>query len=111
MVSALSGFTSADTGAIRISDTRFEATGQNYAALIRDDIAHVQQTPRLFDHLTVAENLFIENPLIRKKFGVISHKSMLARATALLNEWNIDIRANAHCRGTGRRHTPIAGDH
>ncbi len=96
LVSALSGFTSADTGAIRISDTRFEATGQNYAALIRDDIAHVQQTPRLFDHLTVAENLFIENPLIRKKFGVISHKSMLARATALLNEWNIDIRANAH---------------
>ena len=96
LVSALSGFTPADTGTIRISDTGFEATGQNYAALIRDDIAHVQQTPRLFNHLTVAENLFIENPLVRKKFGIVSGKSMLARTTDLLNEWNIDIRAKAH---------------
>ncbi|MGO4855589.1 sugar ABC transporter ATP-binding protein [Phaeovulum sp. W22_SRMD_FR3] len=96
LVSALSGFTPADTGAIRISETSFEATGQNYAALIRNDIAHVQQTPRLFDHLTVAENLFLESSLVRKKFGFISHKAMLDCATAMLNTWNIDIRANAN---------------
>lgn len=95
LVSALSGFTPADSGTIRISETGFEATGQSYAAFIRDDIAHVQQTPRLFDHLTVAENLFIENPIVRKSFGRVSHKSMQERATALLDEWNINIRANA----------------
>jgi ABC-type sugar transport system ATPase subunit len=95
LVSALSGFTPADTGQIRIGETAFEATGQNYAALIRNDIAHVQQTPRLFDQLSVAENLFIENPIVRSNWGTISHKSMQERTTALLNEWNIDIRANA----------------
>lgn len=95
LVSALSGFTPADTGTIRIAETRFEATGQNYAALIRNDIAHVQQTPRLFNQLTVAENLFIENPIVHRSFGRVSHKAMRDRATELLNEWNIDIRANA----------------
>ena len=95
LVSALSGFTPADSGAIRIADTSFEANGQNYAAIIHDDIAHVQQTPRLFDLLTVAENLFIENPIVRNKYGVVSHARMLARATELLNEWNIDIRPNS----------------
>lgn len=95
LVSALSGFTPADSGKIRISETQFEANGQNYAASIHDDIAHVQQTPRLFDHLTVAENLLIENPIIRNKLGIISHNLMLDRATALLDKWGIDIRAKA----------------
>jgi ABC-type sugar transport system ATPase subunit len=92
---ALSGFTPADSGDIRIGSTSFTATGQNYAALIRDEIAHVQQTPRLFDQLSVAENLFIENPIVRKSWGRISHGVMQSRATALLTEWNMDIRAGA----------------
>lgn len=95
LVSALSGFTPADEGAIRIADTQLNATGQSYAADIRDDIAHVQQTPRLFDQLTVAENLFIENPAVRSRFGAISHRSMIEKASALLDEWKIDIRATA----------------
>jgi ABC-type sugar transport system ATPase subunit len=92
LVSALSGFTPADGGAIRIADTQLMATGQSYAADIRDDIAHVQQTPRLFDQLTVAENLFIENPTVRSSWGAISHRRMIERASALLEEWKIDIR-------------------
>lgn len=95
LVSALSGFTPADTGSIRIGKSALEANGQNYAAQIRGDIAHVQQTPRLFDQLTVAENLFIENPIVRGKYGMVSHKLMLEKATALLDAWNIDIRAAA----------------
>lgn len=95
LVSALSGFTPADQGAIRIADTQLNATGQSYAADIRDDIAHVQQTPRLFDQLTVAENLFIENPAVRSRFGAISHRRMIAKASALLEEWKIDIRPTA----------------
>lgn len=95
LVSALSGFTPADTGSIRIGKSALEANGQNYAVQIRDDIAHVQQTPRLFDQLTVAENLFIENPIVRGKYGMVSHKLMLEKATALLEAWNIDIRAAA----------------
>ena len=95
LVSALSGFTPADSGTIRIADTTIEANGQNYAAAIRDVMAHVQQTPRLFDLLTVAENLFVENPVVRRRFGFVSHGRMLARAAELLDEWNMDIRANS----------------
>lgn len=95
LVSALSGFTPADGGAIRIADTQLTANGQSYAADIRGDIAHVQQTPRLFDQLTVAENLFIENPTVRCRWGAISHRRMIERASALLEEWKIDIRPTA----------------
>jgi ABC-type sugar transport system ATPase subunit len=95
LVSALSGFTPADTGTIRISDTTIEANGKNYAAAIRDVMGHVQQTPRLFDLLTVAENLFVENPIVRKKFGFVSRKLMFARASDVLNEWHMDIKPTA----------------
>ena len=95
LVSALSGFTPADTGTIRIADTTIEANGQNYAAAIRGVMAHVQQTPRLFDLLTVAENLFVENASVRNKFGFVSHKAMLTRAAQLLTEWNLDINPSA----------------
>jgi ABC-type sugar transport system ATPase subunit len=95
LVSALSGFTPADEGAIRIADTQVVANGQSYAADIRDDIAHVQQTPRLFDQLTVAENLFIENPVVRTRWGRVSHERMIEKATALLQEWKIAIRPTA----------------
>jgi ABC-type sugar transport system ATPase subunit len=55
----------------------------------------VQQTPRLFDLLTVAENLFVENPIVRNKFGFVSHKAMFARAAQLLDEWHMDIRPDS----------------
>jgi ABC-type sugar transport system ATPase subunit len=92
LVSALSGFTPADSGTIRIADTIIDANGQNYAAVIRDVMAHVQQTPRLFDMLTVAENLFLESPIVRRRFGFVSHARMVARAAELLDEWKMNIR-------------------
>lgn len=95
LVSTMSGLVASDTGTIRIAKTQVSATGQPYAAKIRDDIAHVQQTPQLFNLLTVAENLFLENPLVQKRFGVVSHKRMMAEAAALLKKWNIDIRAES----------------
>ena len=95
LVSALSGFTPADSGQIRIGNAEVKADGQSYAAIIRNEIAHVQQTPRLFNLLTVAENLFIENPAIRNRFVMLSHRQMQARAAAMLGEWNIDIEPGA----------------
>ncbi|HVI80700.1 MAG TPA: ATP-binding cassette domain-containing protein, partial [Candidatus Acidoferrum sp.] len=95
LVSTMSGFTPADTGTIRIADTEVEANGHNYAASIRNDIAHVQQTPQLFNLLTVAENLLIENPSVQRKFGVVSRGRMLAQATELLGKWNMDIQPNS----------------
>jgi ABC-type sugar transport system ATPase subunit len=95
LVSTLSGFTPADTGSIRIADTSVEASGQNYAASIRKAIAHVQQTPQLFNLLTVAENLFIENPAVRRKFGMVSHSKMVELADDLLSSWNVDIRPDS----------------
>lgn len=95
LVSTMSGFTPADSGKIRISETEIDAVGQNYASSIRKAIAHVQQTPQLFNLLTVAENLFIENPAVRKKYGIVSHKLMLERAATLLSDWNMDIDPGA----------------
>lgn len=95
LVSALSGFTPADAGTIRIADTEINANGQDYAAGIRNAIAHVQQMPRLFNFLTVAENLFIENPRVRNRYGFVSNRRMMARATELLDDWKMHIQPNA----------------
>lgn len=95
LVSALSGFTPADSGTLRIADTTIEANGQSYASTIRGVMGHVQQTPRLFDQLTVAENLFVENPAVRNKFGIVSQKKTHTLAAKLLDEWHMSIRADA----------------
>ncbi|MDE3026827.1 MAG: sugar ABC transporter ATP-binding protein [Paracoccaceae bacterium] len=95
LVSALSGLTPADSGTIRIANTQLEANGQSYAARIRGDIAHVQQTPQLFNLLTVAENLFLENPAVRNGFGMVSHARMLERTKDLLDRWKMNIQPEA----------------
>jgi len=95
LVSTISGFTPADSGTIRVADTVVTANAQNYAAKIREGIAHVQQTPQLFNLLTVAENLFLESPKVRGRFGAVSHARTLAMTKELLHTWAIDIRADA----------------
>ena len=95
LVSTMSGFTPADTGTIRIADIELEANGKSYAASIRNAIAHVQQTPQLFNLLTVSENLFLENPSVQNKYGVVSRGRMLAQTNDLLGRWNMDIRPDA----------------
>ncbi|MGH8601310.1 MAG: sugar ABC transporter ATP-binding protein [Gammaproteobacteria bacterium] len=92
LVSTMSGFTPADSGTIRILDTEIETNGQNYSASIRKVIAHVQQTPQLFNLLTVAENLFLESPAVRRKFGIVSRERTLELAADLLSTWGMDIR-------------------
>jgi len=92
LVSALSGLTPADAGTLRIARTEIAAEGTSYAAAIRDGIAHVQQTPQLFNLLTVAENLFIEHPAVRNRLGIVSYARMASRTTALMREWNMHIR-------------------
>ena len=74
LVSALSGFTPADSGTIRVGDVTIEAQGADYATLTRDKVAHVQQMPRLFNLMTVAENLMIEDPSVRNRFGFVDQK-------------------------------------
>jgi ABC-type sugar transport system ATPase subunit len=95
LVSTMSGFTPADAGTIRIADTEVVADGHNYAASIRSAIAHVQQTPQLFNLLSVAENLFIENPSVRRKYGLVSRSLMLDQTQDLLRKWNMDISPTA----------------
>ena len=95
LVSALSGFTPADSGRIRIGDVELNADGRDYAAQIRNAIAHVQQKPQLFDLLTVAENLFVESRSIRNRMGLVSHRRMVEGARRLLEEWKMDIEPSA----------------
>ena len=91
LVSALSGYTPCDSGSLRIGDVEIKASGQEYAASIRAQIAHVQQTPQLFNQLTVAENLFIENDQVRNRWGFVDHGKVVDRARALLTEWKMHI--------------------
>jgi ABC-type sugar transport system ATPase subunit len=95
LVSALSGFTPADAGTLRIANTEVVAGGSDYTARIRGDIAHVQQTPQLFNLLTVAENLFIENAAVRNKYGMVSHKLMAECTAKLMSDWSMDIDPGA----------------
>ncbi|HFL2189037.1 TPA: sugar ABC transporter ATP-binding protein [Pseudomonas putida] len=95
LVSTMSGFTPADTGTIKVAETKVTANGQCYSASIRKAIGHVQQTPQLFNLLSVAENLFLENPVVRGRFGLVSQERTIKLAKELLSSWNIDIRADA----------------
>lgn len=95
LVSTMSGFTPADSGTIQVAETKVTANGQCYSASIRKAIGHVQQTPQLFNLLSVAENLFLENPVVRGRFGLVSQERTIKLAKELLSSWNIDIRADA----------------
>lgn len=95
LVSALSGFVPCDAGRIKVGDLEIDADGGEYAARIRSKVAHVQQTPRMFDFLTVAENLFIGNTGVQNRWGFIDHDEVGRRAKELIAEWKIDIAADA----------------
>lgn len=95
LVSTLSGLVPADSGTIRIGRTVIEANGQSYAKRIRACLAHVQQTPQLFDQLTVAENLFLESSEIRNGFGAVDRRRMNAMAERLLDTWKMSIPPRA----------------
>lgn len=95
LVSALSGFTPADSGTLRVGDVSIDAQGQNYAASIRDKVAHVQQIPRLFNLMTVAENLLIENPSVRNRFGFVNQKLAVHKAREFISNWNVSIDVEA----------------
>jgi ABC-type sugar transport system ATPase subunit len=95
LVSALSGFVPSDSGTIRVKDLEIETGYGEYADRIRERVAHVQQTPRMFDLLTVAENLFIGNRGVQNRWGFIHHDEVTRRARELITEWKIDIPAEA----------------
>jgi len=49
--------------------------------------------------LTVSENLFIENPQVRNRFGIVSRRKGTALAQDLISQWNIDIELEALVAG------------
>lgn len=94
LVSALSGFVPSDSGTIRVGDVEVETGKGEYADLLRAKVAHVQQTPRIFDLLTVAENLFIDNENVQNKWGFIKQKEIFRQAEKLTTDWKIPINVN-----------------
>lgn len=95
LVSTLSGITPADSGVIRIGERTVVAAGVDYATTIRDGIAHVQQTPQLFDLLSVAENLLLEHGGMRNRSGFVSRRRMMDAAQEMLRDWRMDLRPDA----------------
>ena len=91
LVSAMSGLVPCDSGTVKVGQVTLEAHGQVYDANLRDQIAHVQQTPQMFDHLTVAENIFIGNPLVESAMGFINQRTVERRAQELIDSWGVDV--------------------
>lgn len=95
LVSALSGYVPSDSGTITVDGFDFVPGQGEYAAQIREKVAHVQQTPRIFDQLTVAENLFIGNAGVQNRWGFINYDEVIRRARKLLGDWKIPIEIDA----------------
>lgn len=91
LVSALSGLVPADSGRVTIAGQEIQADGQNYAAKLRPLIAHVQQTPQLFNLLSVAENLYLGNSAVTNRFGIVSKSKGVELAKNLVEQWEIEL--------------------
>jgi ABC-type sugar transport system ATPase subunit len=95
LVSAISGLVPADTGQVLIAGQEIRADGRNYAAKLRPLVAHVQQTPQMFNLLSVAENLYLENSSVTNRFGVVSKRRGMALARELTDQWDIELNLDA----------------
>ncbi|MGA2295376.1 MAG: sugar ABC transporter ATP-binding protein [Acidimicrobiales bacterium] len=60
-----------------------------------DQIATVFQHSKVVPQLTVAENVFLGNSLVKNH--VVDWKVMREKTRAIIDEWNFDVSVNARC--------------
>jgi simple sugar transport system ATP-binding protein len=93
LVSILCGLVAPDRGEVRFDGQPAPAVKDVDAW--RERIATVFQHSMVVPELTVAENIFLGQPLGRR--GVVDWKKMRAEARAIIDEWGFDVSANARC--------------
>jgi simple sugar transport system ATP-binding protein len=87
LIRAITGLEAPDAGEIRYFGDRAPAAGSTEQW--RSLVGTVQQRAPMIDHLSVAENIFL-NRYPRGAAGGISWKRMMDEADELLTEWHID---------------------
>ena len=88
IVKVLTGIYQPDEGDIHIYGTRHQLRTPHEAAAV--GITAIHQETVLFDELSVGENIFIGHAP-RNRFGLIDVASMMAKASALLDQIGADI--------------------
>jgi ABC-type sugar transport system ATPase subunit len=93
LVKILSGLYPIDSGCILFEDERVNVNKPVDSIIL--GISIVQQDPYLFDHLTVAENIFANAPPIKNNlFRTINKNHMYSQAQELLDSLEFSLRAD-----------------
>ncbi|NLE26171.1 MAG: sugar ABC transporter ATP-binding protein [Clostridiaceae bacterium] len=93
LVKIISGIYQYDDGSIYFEDKPVYI--KNPAVAINLGISVVQQEPFLFDHFTVAENIFSENHPIKNRFlRTIDRDLMLVRAQEILDSMEFSVSSD-----------------
>jgi rhamnose transport system ATP-binding protein len=96
MVKILAGIHKPDAGAIRIDGELQEIANPEHSRTL--GIAVVHQEPVLFPQLSVAENIYLENPP-RTRFGNVDWRRMYAEAQDKLDGFGVPLSARRPVEG------------
>ena len=88
LVGLLTGIYGANAGEIRLADQPAPALGDRQAW--RERVACVYQRWMVIPHLTVGENLFLNNQP-RGALGLVDWRRLRDRSMAALREWDLDV--------------------
>ncbi|MDR1376040.1 MAG: sugar ABC transporter ATP-binding protein [Synergistaceae bacterium] len=87
LVGIVAGLTAPTSGSIHVGNRAFRALTRTRAK--EAGIAIVTQEPEVILDLSVAENLFLGNPIARG--GIVDRRAMNARAEEILSRYGLDI--------------------
>jgi len=93
LIKILAGNYIKDSGSIYVDDVKFDIKGT--AEAMASGIRVIYQELNTFDNLTVAENIFIGEQIVKGPFKVIDWKAMVEKANELLDVLNVKLDTNA----------------
>ncbi len=93
LIKILAGNYIKDSGNIFVDNEKFEIKGT--AEAMASGIRVIYQELNTLNNLTVAENIFIGEQIIKRPFKIIDWKAMIKKAHNLLNILNVKLDPNA----------------
>ena len=100
LMNIINGEIHLDSGAIYLNGTKINIDSSNDSKKLGIFMTH--QEPKLFDHLTVAENIFFETGIFSGFFlKTINWTKMYSDCLKLFKELNIDIDIKKQVKGLG----------
>ncbi|MCE5329339.1 sugar ABC transporter ATP-binding protein [bacterium] len=93
LIKILAGNYIKDSGSIFVDGKKFEISSPSEA--MASGIRVIYQELNTLINLTVTENIFVGEQLVKGPFKIVDWKAMNKRAVEILNELNVDIDPNA----------------